>query len=77
MMSLTADKLKGLVLSIFQTHRDEIGCGDCFEHVDRFAELVQSGKDAAKEMPHVYRHLEMCKACREEFEALLSAIEAG
>jgi len=74
MMSLPTEKLKGLVFSIFRTHREEIGCDECFEQVDLFAELVLAGKDAAKVMPHVYQHLAICKACREEFEMLLASL---
>ena len=75
MMSTEPEKLRNLVRSIFMTHRDEIGCDTCFDRMDLFAELTLAGKDVAGAMPHVYRHLQMCKACREEFDALLSALK--
>ena len=75
MISLESEKLMSLMRSIFMTHRDEIGCDTCFEKLDLFAELTLSGKDAASVMPRVYRHLQMCQACREEFEALLATLK--
>ena len=75
MMSIESEKLKSLMRSIFMTHRDEIGCDTCFDQMDLFAELTLTGKDVATAVPQVYRHLQMCKACREEFEALLSALK--
>lgn len=74
-MSIESEKLRNLMRSIFMTHRDEIGCDTCFDQLDLFAEVTLTGLDAASALPQVFRHLQMCKACREEFEALLSALE--
>jgi len=74
MMSIESEKLRNLMRSIFMTHRDEIGCDTCFDQLDLFAELTLTGKDTAGVLPQVYRHLQMCQPCREEFEALLSAL---
>ena len=74
--TMDADTLKGLVEMIFATNPDELSCEECFDRVDRFAELELAGKDAADAMPLVQDHLSRCKCCREEFEALLKAIEA-
>jgi predicted anti-sigma-YlaC factor YlaD len=35
-----------------------------------------SGLNAAQAMPLVQEHLKMCGECREEFEALLMALQA-
>ena len=56
--------------------REEIGCDECFEEVDRFIAMELSGLDAAQAMPLVQEHLQMCGECREEFEALLAALRA-
>ena len=76
MSGLDAETLQKLVQMIFSTRPDELSCGECFEKVDRFAELVLVGKDAADAMPLVQDHLDRCQCCREEFEALLMALEA-
>jgi hypothetical protein len=44
--------------------------------VDRFVEMELSGLDAAAAMPLVQDHLDKCGDCREEFEALLTALRA-
>ena len=75
-MSLKPDMLKRMVRAIRDTRPDEIDCDECFEQVDRFVEMTLAGKNAAEAMPLVQDHLERCGACREEFEALLAAIQA-
>jgi hypothetical protein len=76
MSRLDPETLQGLVQMIFSTRPDELSCDECFEQVDRFAELMLVGKDAAEAMPLVQDHLDRCGCCREEFEALLMALEA-
>ncbi len=75
MMSLKPEKLQRLVYDILTTRPDEIGCDTCFAQLDLFVEMLQAGKNPAVAMPQVHRHLERCGMCREEFEALLSALE--
>jgi hypothetical protein len=70
------EMIKQMVRSIVTTRPDEIGCDECFEQVDRFADAVLDGKDAAEAMPLVQDHLNRCGNCREEFEALLTALRA-
>ena len=41
-----------------------------------FAELHLAGKNAAEALPLVQDHLDRCGNCREEFEALLTALRA-
>jgi hypothetical protein len=70
------DLIKRIVCQVITTHLDEISCEECFKRVGRFAELMLSGQDASTTMPSVHDHLETCADCREEFEALLSALSA-
>lgn len=56
--------------------REEIGCDECFEELDRFVTIQLSGLDTAEAMPLVHEHLHMCGECRDEFEALLAALRA-
>jgi hypothetical protein len=66
--------IKDMVQMVAATRPDEIGCDECFEQLDRFAETVLAGKNAAEAMPLVQDHLNRCGDCREEFEALLTAL---
>lgn len=71
-----ADYFKALVREIAEAREVEIGCDECFERLDRFVEMRLSGLNAADVMPLVQEHLEICGECREEFEALLTALQA-
>ena len=73
---LEAQKLKWLVRAVMTTRPDEIGCEECFQELDRFVEMELAGKDAAEAMPLVQDHLDRCRGCKEEFEALMAALRA-
>ena len=73
---LEPQQLKQLVRAVMTTRPDEIGCDECFEKLDRFVEMELADKDAAQAMPLVQDHLQRCRECREEFEALLGALRA-
>jgi len=75
-MKLDISMLKNLIRSIVTTQENEIGCEDCYEQLDVFAELVLQGKDAETAMPLVKDHLKHCHNCHEEFNALLDALQA-
>ncbi|MBN1933981.1 MAG: hypothetical protein JW934_04930 [Anaerolineae bacterium] len=73
-MKLDHDMLKQMIRGVLNTHDRELDCGECFEYLDQFAELMLIGKDTTEAMPLVKEHLERCGNCREEFEALLAAL---
>ncbi len=75
-LELDPQKLKELVRGIMTAQPDEIGCDECYEQLDRFVELTLAGKSASEALPLVQDHLDRCTPCREEFEALLSALRA-
>jgi predicted anti-sigma-YlaC factor YlaD len=58
------------------TRPDEIVCEECFEQLDRFVEMRLAGKDPSEALPLVQDHLARCADCREEFEALMTALRA-
>lgn len=55
----------------------EVGCDECFDHLDRYAELAAAGRDPAAAMPAMRAHLDGCPACREEFESLRDLLSSG
>ena len=63
-----------LVRVVAETYETEIGCGECFERLDSFAETELSGLEASAAMPLVSDHLHKCADCRSTFEALLTAL---
>jgi hypothetical protein len=52
----------------------EVGCDECFEHLDRYVELELAGADADAAIPGLRAHLDGCPACREEHESLRALV---
>ena len=48
----------------------ELSCEECFEQLDRYAELELAGSDADAAIPGMQAHLEGCSACGEDHESL-------
>jgi predicted anti-sigma-YlaC factor YlaD len=76
-MKLTKNKLKSMIRMIKMTLDQEIGCEDCYDQLNQFAEMELENKSPEKALPRVKEHLERCGNCRQEYEALLEAIEAS
>ena len=74
--SSDTDRVKVLLKKIASTEPEEISCDDVGELLAAFAERRSQGEDVSRLMPQVEKHLELCPACREDYEALLLAIEA-
>jgi hypothetical protein len=62
---------------VAETRETEIGCDECFERLDSFAETELSGAEASTAMPLVSDHLDKCADCRSKFEALLTALRGA
>ena len=54
--------------------RPEVGCEECFAHLDRYVELALAGDDADAAVPGMQAHLDGCPACREECESLRALV---
>ncbi len=63
-----------LVRVVAETREVEIGCDECFERLDSFAEMELCGVEGTAVMPLVGDHLDKCADCRSKFEALLTAL---
>ena len=61
---------------VAETRETEIGCEECFEQLDSFAEVELSGVEASIAMPLVGDHLNKCEDCRSTFERLLTALRS-
>jgi hypothetical protein len=68
--------LQKMARGIMSSRPDEIGCDECFAELDQFVELTLAGRNAAEALPLVEDHLSRCMNCREEYEALLEALQA-
>lgn len=65
-----------MVMMVTQTKSVEIGCDDCFDEMHEFAELELAGKSPEKAMPLVEEHINRCRDCKEEYEALMEAMKS-
>jgi uncharacterized protein (UPF0335 family) len=65
-----------LVQMVENTDEVELGCDEVFDLLDVYAEAEARGEDVAALLPLVKRHLDKCRDCHEEYEALLRIIEA-
>jgi hypothetical protein len=71
------DMMVGKLLRMVEdTDEAEISCDDAFELLDRYVELEARGEDVTSLLPLVKRHLDRCRDCREEYEALAQVFEA-
>jgi hypothetical protein len=75
-MKITTEFLKKITKAASKSRPDEIGCDECFDKLDKFAELKLEGKSPEEALPLVQDHLNKCGECRQEFEVLLEALKA-
>lgn len=54
--------------------RDKLGCEGCFELMAQFADTMMSGGELDATLEAVQAHIQQCRCCRYEYEALLEAL---
>lgn len=52
----------------------EVDCEQVFRDLDQYAEIEIRKEDAARLMPLIHQHLEMCSGCSDQYEALLDVL---
>lgn len=74
-MKLDANQIAELIqLTATARSEDTIGCNGCFELMDQFAQAELEDRDVPEALEVVRVHLEQCKCCRDEYDALLTAL---
>lgn len=74
-MKLTSEIVQQILDAVLATKDEEISCSQCYEQVEKFAELKLHGRSPEEAMPLVEGHLQLCKECREEYEVLLASLQ--
>ena len=76
--SLNRPHLLTLLEKMLALHEAEIDCDTCNAQIECLAELLTVGKslNPSDMLPAVQNHLDCCKDCREEFNALLIILRA-
>ena len=64
------NRFENWLRNIYETQEEEISCTECFDLSSRYVELEIAGQDAAAQMPELRQHLNQCRACRDEYDAL-------
>lgn len=63
-----------LMAALLGPAHDEVGCDECFDLLDVYAERAANGDDAGAWMPAMAAHVEGCPACAEELDTMVALI---
>ena len=69
------DAVLGFLRVLEEVRTEELTCDEIFSKLDEYVERQADQKDAAKLMPLIREHLDICPECCEEYETLLRVIE--
>lgn len=69
------ETLRDLMAALENTNEIEYDCEQVYQLLDQFVDMIKRGENADELMPLVHHHLEMCRDCYEEYEALLQVLE--
>lgn len=72
---LPDEVIVGFLRILEKVREEEASCGEVYSRLDEYVESQVHGKDAARLMPLVWEHLDMCSECCEEYEALIDVLE--
>ena len=76
-MKIKPTTIQKVIKSLSITLDKEMTCGECYQEVDKYVDMLRDGKKPSEIMPLVEHHLTLCPPCKEEFQALLTALEAA
>ena len=74
-MNNSDELIKDILEILTKTHEEELDCGEVYDLIDQFVEAKVRGEDVSEAMPLIERHLDLCRDCLEEYEALRRVIE--
>lgn len=72
---LTSDQLRMLSEALLHTHPRELTCDEWVDHVAGYMEAKLAGQSLPASAELVEQHISLCPECREEYNALLTALE--
>lgn len=72
---LSDELVTRMIHRLVSTDEEELSCDEVFALVDEYAEASQRGEDVASLKPLIRHHLDMCRECDEEYQALLRVLE--
>lgn len=72
---LPEEVVQGFLRVLEDARLQAMPCSEVFARLDEYVEKEAHGKQAAKLMPLLREHLDICPDCCQEYEALLSALK--
>jgi len=72
---LSDEVLQGFLRVLEQVRVEEMPCSQVFSRLDEYVEKEVHGEQAARLMPLLREHFDLCPDCCEEYEALLRVME--
>ncbi len=72
---LSDDAIKGFLRALEDARIQDVPCSQVFSMLDEYVEKELNGEDAARLMPLLREHLDLCQDCCDEYETLLAAVE--
>lgn len=74
-MPLTSHQIDSLIAMVATVEPDEISCDECYGRVAEYAEWQLSKRELPEAFQAIESHLRQCPCCRDEYRALLEALE--
>lgn len=68
---------RDLVEISLKTEENEMNCGECFELLDQYVDMLNAGQEPNTLLPRLEQHLVMCHCCHAELQALQIAIKTA
>ena len=72
---LSDEVVEGFLRVLEKIRTEDVTCKEVFVQLDEYVEKEVDGKDAARLMPLLREHLDICSDCCDEYEALVEVIE--
>jgi hypothetical protein len=72
---LPTEAVLGFLRVLENVEEEEITCDELYAKLDEYVEREIDQKDAAKIMPLMRDHLDVCPECCDEYEALLHVVK--
>ena len=74
-MKISDEQIQAMLKMLALTKEVEASCDDCQQQMAEFAEVTLAGKSIPEGLKLIDEHLQRCRDCREEFEALKAALK--
>jgi hypothetical protein len=73
--TLSDEAIRGFLRALEDVRVQDVPCSQVFSRLDEYVEKELNGEDAARLMPLLREHLDLCQDCCDEYETLLAAVE--